>query len=267
VGQEIATAVANTQCGFTITVSGHEVSQHMVGAADDGTEERPMDNGHDDGAGGLGELERALTRLPDVSAARVVGDDRGRPIEVHVLAATDKHPKQIVRDIQSVAMASFGIDLDRRMVSVVRLDGGGDGAPAGAQTADPRIVLRSIAADQHEQRAILRVTLDAGDRELVGTASGSLASTARLRIAALATMDALGQLMSVAELADVETATLVRSTEREVAVVNIVFGLADHEEVVSGSAVVREAGEIDAVVRAVLDATNRRMPMLQSAHR
>ena len=228
-----------------------------------------MDTQDDDGGTSLEDLERALARLPDVSAARIVGDEQGRPIEVHVLAATDKHPKQIVRDIQSVAMASFGVDLDRRMVSVVRLDGAAEGAaqPSAGAAAPPRVVLRSIAADQQEQRAVLRVTLDAGDRELAGTASGSMASTARLRIAALATLDALRQLMPVAECADVETATLVRSTEREVAIVNIVFGLADHEEVVSGSAVVREAGEIDAVVRAVLDATNRRLPMLQEANR
>lgn len=236
----------------------------MAGERSQGTKERPMDSGNDVGTS-LEALEHALTRLPDVSAARIVGDDQGRPVEVHVLAATDKHPKQIVRDIQSVAMASFGVDLDRRMVSVVRLDGGAEGQ-APATSTDPRVVLRSIAADQHDHRTVLRVTLDAGERELVGSASGSLASTARLRIAALATMDALRQLMPIADCADVETATLVRSTEREVAIVNIVFGLGDHEEVVSGSAVVREAGEIDAVVRAVLDATNRRLPMLQSAH-
>ena len=241
--------------------------QQAVGAGNLGTKERPMDNAQDDEGTSLEALESALTRLPDVSAARIVGDEQGRPIEVHVLAATDKHPKQIVRDIQSVAMASFGVDLDRRMVSVVRLDGAAEGAGGAAAAAEPRVVLRSIAADQQDQRAILRVTLDAGDRELVGTATGSLASTARLRIAAQATLDALCQLMPVAQQADVETATLIRSTEREVAIVNIVFGLQDHEEVVSGSAVVREAGEIDAVVRAVLDATNRRLPMLQSANR
>ena len=226
-----------------------------------------MENAHDEQVPSLEQLEHALSRLPDVSAARIVGDEQGRPVEVHVLAATDKHPKQIVRDIQSVAMASFGVDLDRRMVSVVRLDGAAEGAGQQTAAGDPRVVLRSIAADQQDQRAVLRVTLDAGERELVGSASGSLASTARLRLAALATMDALGQLMPVAECADVETATLVKSTEREVAIVNIVFGLPDHEEVVSGSAVVREAGEIDAVVRAVLDATNRRLPMLQAAAR
>ena len=66
-------------------------------------------------------LEAEFCRLSDVLAARVVADDAGRPVEVHVLAGSGKHAKQVVRDIQSVALASFGVDIDRRIVSVVQL--------------------------------------------------------------------------------------------------------------------------------------------------
>jgi hypothetical protein len=209
----------------------------------------------------LAALERELARLPDVNAARIVADDGGRPVEVHVLAASDKHPKQIVRDIQSVAMASFGIDLDRRVVSVVRLDREVSATAPG----EPRMILRGIVADQQGNRAVLRVRLGRGDTEKVGTAEGSLASTARLRLAAVATLDALRQLVPAAGDADIETATVVRSIERDVAVVNVVFSMQTHEEVLSGSAIVRDAGDVDAIVRAVLDATNRRLPALHPA--
>src|SRR5437773_10958720 len=50
-------------------------------------------------------------------------NEEGRPTEVHILASPEKHAKQVVRDIQSVAMASFGLDLDRRLISVVQLEG------------------------------------------------------------------------------------------------------------------------------------------------
>src|SRR3954471_6081038 len=72
----------------------------------------------------LREVERELCRLPEVNAARIVEDEAGRPVEVHILASRDKHAKQIVRDVQSVAMATFGLELDRRVVSVVQLEGG-----------------------------------------------------------------------------------------------------------------------------------------------
>src|SRR4249920_3011535 len=85
----------------------------------------------DDAEGGsldLAEVEAELCRLPDVAAVRIVADPIGRPVEVHVLAHTGKPPKQVVRDVQSVALASFGVELDRRIVSVVQLHT--DGIPA-----------------------------------------------------------------------------------------------------------------------------------------
>ena len=109
------------------------------------------------------ELERELCRLPEVSAARIVTDRIGRPTEVHILAQGDKHPKQIVRDIQSVALASFGIEIDRRIVSVVQL-----GAQAGTVSPQAlenpvrggvRAVLRQVTAENNGLRSLVRVTL------------------------------------------------------------------------------------------------------------
>ena len=71
----------------------------------------------------LTEVEREICRLPDVSIARMVAEPDGRVTEVHVVAHPGKHPKQIVRDVQSIALASFGLDLDRRVISVVQLGG------------------------------------------------------------------------------------------------------------------------------------------------
>ena len=57
----------------------------------------------------MSDVEAELCRLPDVVAVRIVEDAGRRPVEVHVLAHTGKHAKQVVRDVQSVALASFGI--------------------------------------------------------------------------------------------------------------------------------------------------------------
>jgi hypothetical protein len=209
----------------------------------------------------LADLERELCRLPEVNAARIVTDQVGRPTEVHILASPAKHAKQVVRDVQSVAMASFGLDLDRRIISVVQLDGGhldtAPGAPAG-----PRVVIGGISSEQNGLRNLVRVTLQRGEREGAGFAEGSIAASARPRLVAQATLDALRQLLPAAECADVELATVVRVGIREVALTSMVFVIPPHEDVVSGSALVRGANETEAVARAVLDATNRRLPQL-----
>jgi len=86
------------------------------------------------------EIERALCRIPEVTAARVVVDAAGAPIEVHILATPSKAPKQVVRDVQSVAMATFGVAIDHRVVSVVQLERS-DASPAPAPIPPPPKVL------------------------------------------------------------------------------------------------------------------------------
>ncbi len=67
------------------------------------------------------ELEETLCRLNSVDAVRVIGEN-GNIAEVHVLASPGKPAKQVVRDVQSLAMASFGVTVDRRVVSVVQIE-------------------------------------------------------------------------------------------------------------------------------------------------
>jgi hypothetical protein len=205
----------------------------------------------------LADVEREICRLPDVSIARIVSEPSGRVTEVHVVAAPGKHPKQIVRDVQSIALASFGLELDRRIISVVQLGAqllDGEHMPLGNR---PSIV--AITAEASGLRSLVRVTLSRDDEEAVGFAEGSIASTARHRLVATATVDALRQLEQAAECIDVDHAQIVRVGSLDVAIVTVVFVVPPSEQLVSGSAIVRPQQEADAVARAVLDATNRRL--------
>jgi hypothetical protein len=206
------------------------------------------------------DLERELCRLPDVSAARIVADQVGRPTEVHILALPGKHAKQVVRDVQSVALASFGLELDRRIVSVVQLGANGTTDEAAAPPPAFRPVILTINAETTDLRALMRVTLALGEEQAVGFAEGSVASSARHRLVAGATLDALRQLAPSAEAVDVDSAQIVRVGPHDVAVVTVVYVAPPLEQVVSGSAIVRLNAEADAVARAMLDATNRRLP-------
>ena len=204
----------------------------------------------------LTEVEREICRLPDVSIARIVAEPDGRVSEVHIVAHAGKHPKQIVRDVQSIALASFGLDLDRRIISVVQL---------GGNALDDKVVpeirpsIVAITAEANGLRSLVRVTLAREEDEAVGFAEGSIATTARHRLVATATVDALRQLEPAAECIDVDHAQIVRVGSHDIAVVTIVFVVPPNEQLVSGSAIVRPQQEADAVARAVLDATNRRL--------
>jgi hypothetical protein len=204
----------------------------------------------------LTEVEREICRLPDVSIVRLVGESDGRVSEVHVVAHPGKHPKQIVRDVQSIALASFGLELDRRVISVVQLGGN---VLEDTSTLRPRPSIVAITAEASGMRSLVRVTLALDDEEAVGFAEGSIATTARHRLVALATVDALRQLEAAAECVDIDHAQVIRIGAHDVAVVTVVYVIPPAEQLVSGSAIVRPQQEADAVARAVLDATNRRL--------
>ena len=208
----------------------------------------------------LTEVEKEICRLPDVSISRLVAEPSGRVSEVHVVAHPGKHPKQIARDVQSIALASFGLELDRRIISVVQL--GGDVLDPQVRLAHARPSVVAITAEANGLRSLVRVTLGRDDEEAVGFAEGSIASTARHRLVAAATVDALRQLEPAAECIDVDSAQIVRVDAHDIAVVTVVFVTPPSEQLVSGSAIVRPQQENDAIARAVLDATNRRMAYL-----
>jgi hypothetical protein len=207
----------------------------------------------------LTEVEREICRLPDVSITRIVADATGHVTEVHVVAHEGKHPKQIVRDVQSVALASFGLELDRRIVSVVQLGANADHALVPSCFAGPRLAISGITAESTGLRSLVRVALSRGGKETIGFAEGSVATTARHRLVAHATIDALRQLEPAAGSIDVDHAEIARVGAHDVAVVTIVFIDPPSEQVVAGAAIVHAQHEADAVARAVLDATNRRL--------
>ncbi len=229
-------------------------------------------------AADLASVERELCRIPEVRAARIVADDDGTPVEVHVLASPGKQPKQLVRDVQSVALAARGLELDHRIVSVVQLDDGNGTAPEPATFMDDdeptpasppvpspvtdRILLESASLLRSGVAATAEVALRRGEASVRASAEGSSAAALSLRLVAEATLDALRDLVPAAGRAAVETATVVRAGEREVALAVLVLVVPPNEEVVAGSATVRSGGVHEAMARAVLDAGNRRLPAL-----
>jgi hypothetical protein len=212
-------------------------------------------------------IEQELSRIPDVRGVRIVTDQFERPVEVHVLASTAKHPKQVVRDIQSVAKVAFDVELDHRVISVVQLDSEHlpdvakevEVAAAATTLEDDRITVARVGTARNGLRCTATVGLCRADEEQIGQAEGTVASGNIRMLVARATLDALCRLDARAERLDVEAVGVQNLASRSFATASIVLLNPPYEEVLLGSAPVRAAGEEDAVARAVLDATNRRL--------
>jgi hypothetical protein len=202
----------------------------------------------------LRDFEEKVRRLPGVEAARVVTEG-GAVTEVHVLTGMGKAAKQVVRDVQSLAQAVFGLAIDRRVVSVVQLPD-----PDLAQGDRPVIVDVSEQMDGNHTRVV--VTLGWQGDTLVGEVGGAAAHTTRNRLVAEATIEALQQALQDTTAIGVAAVDLPILGSRSVAIAQIVMVTEGAERLMVGSALV-DGESSRAVVRAVLDALNRHIPELR----
>jgi hypothetical protein len=202
----------------------------------------------------LHDFEEKVRRLPGVEAARVVSEG-GVVTEVHVLTGVNKAAKQVVRDVQSLAQAVFGLSIDRRVVSVVQLPD-----PDLAQGDRPVIIDVSEQTDGNRTR--VAVTLGWQGDTLIGEVAGAAAHTTRNRLVAEATIEALRQALQETTAIGVAAVDLPLLGSRSVAIAQVVMVNEGAERLMVGSALVDgETGR--AVVRAVLDALNRHIPELR----
>ena len=213
----------------------------------------------------LPELEDALRLLPGVQAVSIVTTGDAVPTEVHVLALPGKPAKQIVRDVQSLAMASFDQEINHKIISVVQigdsplidLDAAHPAEPLADDEPAHRPIMASVAMMTAGQESTATVSLRVGNEVHNGSATGSAAQSQRARIAAIATLSALEELLGMR--CEVESAQVIGADAHEVALV--VLSLAVPRvglQLLTGSAVVR-TDPIDAVARAVLSALNRQL--------
>jgi len=215
------------------------------------------------------EIESSLGQIAEVTAARVVASPDGGILEIHVLSTTLKSPKQLVRDIESTLMAGFNIAVDHKKISIAQLGGdtsaASDEAPVPGrdeQGARPRI--HAINASVSGLYSDAAVTLEVGGELYDGRASAPSSQTGRQRIIAQATLNAVSMVTNGSHTFALEDVAIIRLGREEVAVscVTIVSPLG--EQSFTGSAMVRQ-NEKDSIVRATLDAINRRMGFLTTA--
>lgn len=208
------------------------------------------------------EIEDALRQVAEVKAARIVASPYGAIEEIHVVALPTKSPKQLVRDIESTVMAHFGIAIDHRKVSIAQL--GQELVPKDESPRPVRPKIKSINIEISGVMANVTVSLEMGDGVVTGETSGPASQTGRERLVALATLAAVEQTMGHGFSFALEDVSVVQLGRERVAVCCVVLVSPLGEQAFTGSALVRQ-NDKDSIVRATLDAINRRMGFLTAA--
>ncbi len=200
-------------------------------------------------------LLQYLQQIRGVRAASVIRDQDGQVSEVHLVASMSRRAKQIVRDVESLLYAQFGIPIDYRKISLVQLDS------ETVTSSRSRLKLVRVAQQATPDERV-QVLLQSENVSYEGTASlANLDSDDhKARAAAQATLAAIQEATGHCIPLEVRDLQLLEPQGQRVCLALIVANTASGEERLSGSCLVAES-ILEAGCKATLDALNRRLPV------
>jgi hypothetical protein len=210
----------------------------------------------------IGEIESKLCQIRDVRAARIIKGKSNFIEEIHVIAAPDRGPKQLVRDIESILMAQYGLNINHKKVSIAQINDSELPLRTTKNLTRPRI--RSINADVTGLNARVQVALELNGEEFTGVSEGLASQTGQIRLVANAALNAVEKFVQGPYGFALEDVAILSLGRERVAVACVAVVSSLGEQIFAGSAVVRQS-EKDSVVRATLDAINRRFGFLTTA--
>ena len=199
------------------------------------------------------DFELTLAQIRGVYASSVVLGSTRDLNEIHIVASDSRKPKQIVRDIETLLFVKHRVKIDYRKISLVQLS---DEKLLRIPIARPEI--RTITEESLGDKKRFRVEIQGASRIAVGHAEERIDNPAPARTAALATMNAVENLLDRRIKVRLEDATTFRFDSREVLIVIVTSQIEDREETFVGASFVGNR-PAESAARATLDALNRRI--------
>lgn len=201
--------------------------------------------------------EQAIKQIKSVIAARINVNNQGEIEEVHILAGPGRTPKQIVRDVESILVAQYDLQIDHKKISVAQVE---DDEEEGTFPImkSTRLKLVGVTLRTVNGVAEVKVELLTGDKPLEGIAQGPSSSHNKLRLFVEATLKALSPLSSDKYVFVTEDVQITQLAKQQIALVSITLIASVGEQSLAGCALVRN-DDREAVVKATLDAVNRKL--------
>lgn len=196
-------------------------------------------------------IEELITKVQGVLSSKIVVKDN-QIIEVHVLADSSRNAKQIARDVQSVLLTKFDIDINYKIISVAQIENG------TKIFTDNRITFTSLIYRNNGMITEVHVQLTHNGEIYEGIAEGINTTTNKYRIIVNATINCLSKIISNEHNLILEDIDIVKIAKSSVVVIAITHVTYQYEELLIGSCLVKK-DEGDAIVKATLDALNRRL--------
>jgi hypothetical protein len=195
-------------------------------------------------------MQETINKIDGVLNTKIVSEEDNIQ-EVHILANKLRSPKQIVRDIESALLALFDYRIDRKVISIAQI-----------QIDDYKTIKRmkfdGISFNTSSNIVECSVTLIYDEEEYTAAQTAIKTASNKRKVVAAAAIKAVEEILKHSYVFDIQDVIL--HNNRDTSVVSVLVNMVEeeNEEIMVGSAIVRNDVN-EAIVKATLDAVNRRV--------
>ncbi|HIE12134.1 MAG TPA: hypothetical protein EYP63_01710 [Desulfotomaculum sp.] len=210
-------------------------------------------------AGQVSLCEEMLRNIPDVVSARVITSADGSVEAIQVLAGAQRSSSDVAGDVVAVLKKYFAVDITPDTVAVSHLQEPPESNALIPIEQRPRFLGLNVSTKGNKIE--VKVEVASKGSVLSGTAVGPASTRNRRRLVAQAMLTALENQSQSGYSFILEDLAVVTLAGKQVVLVGVSLLSPLGENFLTGTAVVDEE-EPEAIVKATLDAINRRLSVL-----
>lgn len=195
-------------------------------------------------------IEKNLEKIDSITSVRLVLNDNKDIEEIHVVSNGKRNAKQLSRDIQSILIAKYDIEVDYKKISIAEIP------DAGLEIINRRLKIEAVLYENNGQRA--SVTVNLSDKETIYSESDVGINTSRNieRMLVNTTLKNVEKSLNVEDVFILEDIETVEFSVNKAILVIMMCVLNGEQKKMCGSALIKE-DYMESVVKATLDAINR----------
>lgn len=194
------------------------------------------------------DFEGIICKIDGVTKCKIVssGDEL---TEIHVLAGSNRSPKQISRDIETALLTLKDYKVDRKIISIAQIN-------TDIEQKLGRIKLEGITLTSFENTVKCEVSLDFEEESYQVVETGIKSSAIKKNIVARSTLKAVEKILGQENLFDVMNVFITNYGDISFVSVLVTMVLNNSEETMVGSSIIKDDVN-ESIAKASLDAINR----------
>jgi hypothetical protein len=195
------------------------------------------------------DIEELIHKLPSILSCKVVINEEGKIVEVHILSSNERSPKQIARDIQSSLMAKWGIQIDHKIISIAQI------ADKEGEKSRYKLIISQVEYSVEGINAEALVVLKHQENTYIGKKKGLHTRNGVAKLIANATIKAVEEYLGKGPCFSIEDIEKTRIAKRDAAMVAVSL-LTNFEEKYFIGASYINSDEHKSIVKSTLNALN-----------